>query len=119
MYRHLVAVEVSIECRTDQRVNFDCLAFDQHRFECLDTESVKCGSAIQENRMLTNNFFENVPNDRLLPFHHLACLFDRGGVSLFLELVVDEWLEEFERHLLRQTALVEFQLRTNDDHRTA
>ena len=31
----------------------------------------------------------------------------------------DERLEQLERHLLRQTALLQAQLRTDDDHRTA
>src|SRR5204863_5381047 len=35
------------------------------------------------------------------------------------ELVNDERLEELERHRLRQTALVQLELRTNDDHRTS
>ena len=69
--------------------------------------------------MLANHFFENVPNDRLLPLDHFARLLDRGGVLLLLKLVVDEWLEQLERHLLRQTALMQFQLRTDDDHRTS
>src|SRR5947199_10696786 len=33
--------------------------------------------------------------------------------------VVDERLEQLKRHLLRQTALVQPKLRTDDDHRTA
>ena len=35
------------------------------------------------------------------------------------ELVVDERLEQLERHLLRQPALVQLQLRPDDDDRTA
>src|ERR1044072_446431 len=117
--RHLVAVEVGVERRADERVNLDRLAFDEHRFESLDAKTVQRRSAIQKHRVLANHLFENVPNDRLLPFNHLARLFDRGGVTLLLELVVDEWLEQLERHLLRQTALVQFQFRTDDDHRTS
>src|SRR6185369_10419078 len=117
--RHLVAVEVGVERRTHERVNLDRFAFDEDRLKCLDTETVQSRSAIQKHRMLANHFFENVPNDRLLPFDHLARLLDGGGVRLLLELVVDEWLEQLERHLLRQTALVQFQFWSNNDHLTS
>src|SRR5690349_469469 len=68
------------------------------------------------NAVQTNDFFENVPNHRLLPFNHLARLLDGRSMALLLELVVDKWLEELERHLLRQTALVQLQLRTDNNH---
>src|SRR6185369_722174 len=118
VYRHLVAVEVSVECRTHERVNLDRLAFDEDRLKRLNAETVQRRSAIQKHRMLANHFFKNVPNYRLLPFDHLARLLDGGGVRLFFELVVDEWLEQLERHLLRQTALVQFQFGAYDDYRT-
>ena len=35
--RHLVAVEVRVECGTNQRIDTDRLSFHQHRLECLDT----------------------------------------------------------------------------------
>src|SRR5580704_1955266 len=65
--------------------------------------------------MFANDVFENVPNDRLLLLDHLLGLLDGGAVPLRFELVIDERLEKLERHFLGQTALVEFQLRTDDD----
>ncbi len=97
-------------------MNLDCLAFDQHRFESLNAQAVQRRRAIQKHGMLPDHFFQNIPNDRFLTFHHLARLFDCGGVSLLLELVVDEWLEQLQRHLLRQTTLVQFQFRTDDNY---
>ena len=47
----------------------------------------------------------------------LARLDRRDQVALF-ELVVDERREQLERHLLRQAALVQLELGTDDDHRT-
>ena len=82
VHRHLVAVEVGVECRTDERVDLDRLTLDQHRLESLDTKTVKRRSTVQKNRMLANDFFENVPNDRLLTFDHFAGLFDRRGVGV-------------------------------------
>jgi hypothetical protein len=80
---------------------------------------VKRRSTVEKNRMFADHLFEDVPNDRLLAFDHLTCLLDRRRMCVLLKLVVDERLEQLERHLLRQTALVKLQLRTNDDHRTA
>ena len=51
--------------------------------------------------------------------HHLLGLLDGGAVAGLLEPVIDEGLEELERHLLRQTALVQLELRTDDDDGTA
>src|SRR5271168_147723 len=65
--------------------------------------------------MLADDVFENVPNDRLLLLDHFLGLLDGGAVPLRFELVIDERLEELERHLLGQTALVEFQFGADDD----
>src|SRR5580704_10571280 len=69
--------------------------------------------------MLADDVFENVPNDRLLLLDHFLGLLDGSAVPLRFELVINERLEKLERHLLGQTALVEFQLRANDDDGTA
>ena len=50
---------------------------------------------------------------------HLLRGLDRGGEAHRLELVEDERLEELERHQLRQAALVQLELRTDDDDRAA
>ena len=44
---------------------------------------------------------------------------DGGDVALLFELVVDERLEQLERHDLRQAALVQLELRADDDDRAA
>ena len=69
--------------------------------------------------MLADHLFENVPDHRLLAFDHLLGRLDRGGQPHRFELVEDERLEELERHQLRQTALMELQLRSDDDDRTS
>src|SRR5436190_19983356 len=119
MNSHLVAVEVSVECRTNGRMDLDRFTVNKHRLECLDAKAVKRRSSVQKDRMLADHFFQNVPNDRLLPLYHFTRLFDGGGVLVAFKLVVDERLEQLESHLLGQTALVKFQLRANDDHRTS
>src|SRR5688572_29329273 len=100
-------------------MNLDRLAVHKHRLESLDAQAVKGRRAVQENRVFLDHVFENVPNDGLLALNHFARLLDRGGVLVFLKLVVNKWLEKLEGHLFRQPALVKFQLRADNNHRTA
>jgi hypothetical protein len=69
--------------------------------------------------VLLDHLFEDVPDLGLLLLDHLLGLLDRRDQAALFELVVDERLEQLERHLLRQAALVQLQLGTDDDHRTA
>ncbi len=119
VHGHLVAVEVGVEGGADQRVNLDGLAFDQHRLKCLNAQAVQRWSAVQQHRMILDDFFKDVPHHRLLHLHHFLGLLDGGAVARLLQAVIDERLEQLERHLLRQAALVQLQFRTDHDHRTA
>ena len=101
VHGHLVAVEIGVERRADQRVNLDGLTFHQHRLKCLDAQTVQGWSAVQKNRVILNYLFEDVPNDRFLRFHHFFRLLDGGAVTGLFEPVIDERLEQLERHLLR------------------
>ncbi len=69
--------------------------------------------------MLLDDLLQEVPDLRLLQLDHLLGRLDRRDQPLLLELVVDERLEQLERHLLRQPALVELQLGPDDDDRAA
>ena len=119
VHGHLVAVKVRVERGADQRVNSNGLAFDEHRFERLNAQAVKRRSAVQQHRMLANHFFEDVPDDRVLLLDHFLGLLDGGAVALRFEAVIDERLEKFQRHLLRQAALVQLEFRADDDDGTA
>ena len=119
VHRHLVAVEVGVEGRANQRVNLDRLAFHQHRLKSLNAQAVQRRSAVQQHRVVLDDFFKNVPHHRLLHLHHLLGLLDGGAVARLLQAVIDERLEQLERHLLRQSALMQLQLRTHHDHRAA
>src|SRR5919204_191921 len=119
VHRHLVAVEVRVEGRAHQRVELDGLALDQHRLEGLDAEAVQRRRAVQEKRVLADHLLENVPDLGALLLHHLLRALDGGDVPALLELVVDERLEQLERHDLRQTALVQLQLGADHDHAAA
>src|SRR5262249_34058787 len=69
--------------------------------------------------MVFNDLFQDVPNNRFLLLDHFFGLLDGRAVPGLLETVIDKWLEEFQRHLLRQTALVQLEFRTDHDDGTA
>ena len=116
---HLVAVEVGVERRADQRMQLDRLAFDQHRLERLDAQAVQRRRAVQQHGMLADDLLEDVPHFRPFFLDHALGGLDGGRHAVELELRIDERLEQLERHLLRQAALVQLELRADDDDRTA
>ena len=116
---HLVAVEVGVERRADERVQLDGLAFDQHGLERLDAEPVQRRRAVQQHRMLADHLFEDVPHLGAFTLHHALGSLDGRGFAAQLQLLEDERLEQLERHLLRQAALVQAQRRADHDDRTA
>ena len=69
--------------------------------------------------MLADDFGQDVPNFGTFLFDHLLRLFDGRREALRFKPVVDERLEQLERHLLRQAALMQLEFRTDDDHRAA
>src|SRR3954468_24659637 len=119
MHCHLVAVEVRVERRADQRMQLDGLAFDQHRLERLNAEPMQSGRTIEQNRMLADHLVEDIPNFRLLFLDQLLGLLHRGGETFGVEARIDERLEQLERHLLRQAALMQLEFGTDHDHRAA
>ena len=116
---HLVAVEVGVEGRADERVQLDRLALDQHRLERLDAEAVQRRRAVQQHRVFADHLVEDVPDLGAFLFHELLGLLDRRRQALGFQPRVDERLEELERHLLRQAALVQLQFRPGHDDRAA
>ena len=125
MHCHLVTVEVGVERGADQRVDLDGLALDQLRLEGLDTQPVQGRRAVEQHRVLGDDLFEHVPHHRVAGVaarraldHPLRGL-DVLGVVEVDQPLHDERLEQLERHLLRQAALVQPQLRTDDDDRAA
>ncbi len=44
MHRHLIAVEVGVEGRANQRMQLNRLAFDQLRLESLNAETVQASA---------------------------------------------------------------------------
>ena len=69
--------------------------------------------------MLADHLVEDVPDFRLLLLDQLLGLLDRRRQALGVEARIDERLEQFERHLLRQAALMQLELGADHDHRAA
>ena len=101
MHGHLVTVEVGVERRADQRMQLNRLALDQHGLKGLNAQTVQCRSTVEQNGMLFDNFFENVPHFRTFFLDHFLGRLDGGDESTLFKFVVDERLEQLEGHLLR------------------
>ena len=101
MDRHLVTVKVSVVGRTDQRMKLNCFAFDENRFKCLNTQSVQRRSPVKQNRVLTYDFIQDVPDNRFFSLYHLfaALMVVASPRSSNLEKI--KRFEEFKCHLLR------------------
>ena len=112
---HLVAVEVGVVRRADERVDADRLALDEDGLEGLDGEAVERRRAVQQHRVALGDLLEDVPDLRRALLDHLAGAAHGVHEAELLEAADDERLEEDERHLLREPALVELQLRADDD----
>src|SRR3546814_7950062 len=68
---HLVAVEIGVERRADERVELDRLALDQHRLERLDAETVERRRAVEHHGVLANDFIQDIPDFLALHFDPL------------------------------------------------
>ncbi len=119
VHGHLVTIEVSVERGADQRVQLDGLALDQFRLERLDAETVQRRRTVQQNRVLTDDLVQDIPDFRLFLFDQLLGRFHGASEALGVETRIDERLEQFQRHLLRQATLVQLQAWANHDDRTA
>src|SRR4051794_2647603 len=69
--------------------------------------------------MILDHLFEDVPHHRVLLFDQLFGLLDGRAVAALLEPMIDERLEQLERHLFRETALMQLEVGTDDDDGTA
>ena len=69
--------------------------------------------------MFADDFIQDVPDFGALFLDQLLGLLDGRGQALGFQPRVDERLEQLERHLLRQAALVQLQFRPGHDDRPA
>ena len=73
---------------------------------------------VQHDRVLADHLFEDIPDLGALLLHHALGSLDGRRQPIEFELGVDERLEQLQRHLLRDTALVQLQRRAHHDHGT-
>ena len=119
VHSHLVAVEVGVEGGADERMQLDGLALDEHRLEGLDAQTVQGWCAVQQHRMVDDDLFQHVPHVAGTAIDGTLGGLDVGGVLKLDQALHDEGLEQLQRHLLRQAALVQLQRRADDDNGTA
>jgi len=99
-------------------VQHDRIPFDQDRLKRLDAHSVQGRRTIQENGVLVDDLFQDVPDLILQTLDHPLGALDRVRVPVLLEPADDERLIELKGDLLGQAALVELHLGPHHDHRT-
>ena len=75
--------------------------------------------SVQQNRVLGDDLLQHIPHDRPRAFDHALRALDVLRVVEVDKTLHDEGLEELKCHLLGQTALVQLQLRPDDDNRPA
>ena len=119
MYGHLVTVEVGVERGTNQRMQLNGFAFNQNRLKRLDTQTVQGRRTVQHDRMFADHFFQDIPNFRHFLLYQFFSSFYGSGQTLDFQLVENKRFEQFQRHFLRQTTLMQTQVRTYGNHRTA
>ena len=116
MDSHLVTVEVSVECRTDEGVELDGTAIHQFGFEGLNAETVQRWSTVQHDRVTIDHLLQNLHHLIIGTLDEFLCRLDVVNDVLTDQAVNHERLEQLDRHLLGQAALMHLQLRTNHDH---
>src|SRR3972149_1661744 len=77
--------------------------------------AVEGGGAVEQHRARRDDFVEDVPNLGAGAVDDALGALDVVGHAVGDELVHDEGLEELQRHSLGQAALMQLQLRADDD----
>ena len=80
---------------------------------------MQCRCAVQKDRVFFDDIAKDFPDFRSELIDLLACRFEVACDSSLDEFMHDERFEEFDRHFLRQAALVHFEFRADDDNGTA
>ncbi len=116
MHGHLVAIEVRVERRADERMQLNRLTLDEHGLERLNAQAMQRRRTIEHDGMLANDLRQNVPDLRPFALDETLGRLDRRRLSTKLQLREDKRLEQLQRQLLRQAALMQLQRRSDDDN---
>ncbi|MNC20600.1 hypothetical protein D3C75_685560 [compost metagenome] len=95
------------------------MTFYQDRFKGLDTKSVQRRGTVQQNRMLSDYFFKDIPYFRAYAFNLALSTLNVVGKTFINQLFHNKRLEKFESHFLRKTALVHLQIWSYNDNGTS
>ena len=95
MDSHLIAVKVGVKGGTHQWVQLNRFAFNQDRLESLNAQAVKGRCTVQQDRVLFDHLFQNVPHSRRASFNFFLSCLDGGGNTQRLQACKDERLEQF------------------------
>ena len=118
VHGHLVTVEVGVVTGTHERMQTDGVTLDEHGLEGLNGETVQRWGTVQEDGVTLGHLLQDVPHHGLLAVDHLLGRAHGVHQPTLLEVVDDEGLKQVQGHLLRQTALVHLEVRTDHDDGT-
>ena len=119
MHGHLVTIEVSVKGRANERVYFNGVSLNQDGFERLDTQPVQRRSTVEHHRTGLDHFLQYFPHLRFFSFNEAPSSLHVDSVVVFDELLHDKGTKQLQRHAFRQSALMQLELRANDDNRAA
>ena len=119
MNSHLVAVEVGVEGGAAQGVQLQGAALYQNGLKGLNAQTVQGRCTVQHNRAVLDDVVQSIPNLGLALVDHLLGGLNVVGQAVGNQLLHDEGPEQLNGHLLGHAALVQLQLRADNDNRTA
>ena len=119
MNGHLVAVEVRVEGGAAQGVQLQSPTLHQHRLEGLNAQTVQGRRPVQHNGAILDDVVQSVPDLGLALVDHLLGGLDVVGQAVGNQLLHNEGPEQLNGHFLRHAALVELQLRADNNNGTA
>ena len=119
MNGHLVAVEVGVEGRAVQGMQLQGAPVHQHRLKGLDTQTVQRRRTVQHDGVILDDLVQRVPHLGAALVHHLFGGLDVVGAAVLHQLLHDERAEQLHGHLLGHAALIDLQLRADDDNASA
>ena len=100
-------------------MHLDGAAFDKHRLEGLNAQTVQRRRTIEQHGPLLDHLFEDVPDLGPSPLGHPLGALYVVGEPLHHQPVHDERLEELQGHPPWQPTLMKLQVRPRDDHGAA
>ena len=115
---HLVAVKVCVESFADQRMEVDGIAFDQYWLKSLNSHAVQRRCSVKQHWVVLDYRFQDIPHLFIFALQHLFRTFDRISVSQLLQLADNEGLIQLQRNLFRQTTVMQFERRADDNDTT-